>query len=63
MISRLSLALFVILDDTLTRKILTFYELFACISIPNAVCYRRTGGTWYGSLRARRHDIQVRNSA
>ena len=37
MISCLSLALFVIFDDTLTRKILIFYEFYACISIINAV--------------------------
>ena len=36
MIRCLSLALLVIFDDTLTRKILIFYEFYACISISNA---------------------------
>ena len=36
MISQLSLASYVIRDDTLTRQFLTFYELFACLSIGNA---------------------------
>ena len=37
MINRLSLTLLIIFDDTLTRKILIFYEFYACISIVNAV--------------------------
>ena len=36
MIRYLSLTLLIIFDDTLTRKILIFYELYACYSIRNA---------------------------
>jgi len=36
MINHLSLTLLIIFDDTLTRKILIFYEFYACISIRNA---------------------------
>ena len=42
MINRLSLTLLIVFDDTLTRKILIFYEFYACISIVNAV-YRQKG--------------------
>ena len=37
MINHLSLTLLIIFDDTLARKILIFYDFFACYSIVNAV--------------------------
>ena len=37
MIEHLSHALLIILSNVLTRKILIFYEFYACISIVNAV--------------------------
>jgi len=54
MIRHLSLTLLVIFDDTLTRKILIFYEFYACISISNADVSLSNSST-----NAIRSDVEV----